>query len=68
MLDLQSHVGNGAVQRLLAGGASRLAVQRCGPTPCDCPADQKAAAAAVPQDGAVDAGPSVQEESTDRSR
>ncbi len=60
MFDLQRHAGNVAVQALLAGGTRHPVVQRCGPTPCDCPADQKAAAEQA--GGAVAAGPSVQEE------
>jgi hypothetical protein len=59
MLSLQRHAGNVAVQALLADSARSPVVQRCGPTPCDCPADQKAA---TEQAGVVEAGPSVQEE------
>jgi len=44
---LQLQAGNRAVQRLFADASAGLAgatVQRCGPTPCDCPPEEKAAA------------------------
>lgn len=41
---LQRSVGNRSVARMMAGaGAGRASVQRCGPTPCDCPAEERAA-------------------------
>lgn len=53
-LRLQRAVGNRAFARVLAGRAPDAAVQRCGPVPCDCDDDHRAAAeAALPQAAAV---------------
>jgi outer membrane protein OmpA-like peptidoglycan-associated protein len=45
VLALQRNAGNAAVVGLL-GASGRLSVQRCGPVPCDCPPEKKAAYAA----------------------
>jgi len=39
LLALQRFAGNAAVSALLSGSSGTTTVQRCGGTPCDCPAD-----------------------------
>lgn len=64
VLRLQRLAGNQAVRTLLTGRPS-VAVQRCGPVPCDCPAEEQAAATTVQRQAGnrvVQGGPTTAEE------
>ena len=76
LLALQHSAGNHAVARVLAAGERQLpqlqlfpvAVQRCGPIPCDCSPEERAAAAAAqpPEEREDDQGRPDVEDSVQR--
>ena len=60
LLLLQRQVGNAGVVRLLAAGSRAAAVQRCGPTPCDCTDEERARKESAAAGDAVQRAPEGQ--------